>query len=56
VAPQPEDGDERQYEVDYIVRDTTLVWARSRGDATGRALAMGYAEISAVREVPDEPQ
>jgi hypothetical protein len=53
MAPEPE-NDERQYEVDYIVRDTTLIWASSADDARARAAAMGYVSITGVREVPDE--
>ncbi len=55
VAPGPAD-DERQYEVDYTVRDTTLIWAGSADDAREKAAAMGYASITDVREVPDESQ
>ena len=46
--------DERQYEADVVVRDTILVWAGSEDEVRAKAAEMGYVNVEAVREVPDE--
>jgi len=48
--------DERHFEVDVMVRDTFLVWAVSAEQAGRKAHAMGYTDVTDVREIPDVPQ
>jgi hypothetical protein len=49
------DHDEQQYEVGFVIRDTTLIWASSPEEANDKARKMGYnvTSVEELRELPE---